>query len=349
MQGADILSGSPGSTSTAHVLAFNISGTDPFTNQAIPTPTTLPVGAAPIVFITQRTGALANVTNASDSALQTVFSGTKCDASAFGVPAGPIQAYLREPLSGTMNTTEYTVFRRPNQDGKSQEKGVNAHNPLTGAPCSAGGKRTRAIGTGEEVGLVKNSSVNFGTDGIGYAFFSYGNVSSIANSSSYRYLQLNKVDGIFANYTSGDPGEPGNGTLPAATNLPTVCAASFPCSETQIWSGHLSFPHLRDGTYRAWSILRLVSNGTALTNARLLVTKSQTYAVNSVPDFVPAIKVGTTDPGLQLLRSHYGPVAVNAGTTEKGRDAGGCIFAKGTTTTQKVQEAPGAACATFVP
>ena len=61
----------------------------------------------------------------------------------------------------------------------------------------------------------------------------------------------------------------------------------------------------------------MVSNGTALSAAQLLVTGSQTYVVSSTPDFVPALKVGTTDPGLPLLRSHYtqeGIAPVNVGT-----------------------------------
>ena len=347
LEGKDILSGAPGSTSTAHPLAFKISGNDPFTNKPIPAATTVPVGASPIVFVTQRTAALKSVTNASDAQLKSIFSGTNCNASVFGAPARAIQAYLREPLSGTMNTTEYTVFRYPNQSGTSQETRVGSTNPLTGTLCAAGGgKRSRGIGTGEEVTLVQNSVANFGTDGVGYTFFSYGNVSSIASSANYGYLQLNGVDGVFASYTGGDPGEPGHGTIPGAANLPASCHGAFPCPESKIWKGGLSFPHLRDGSYRAWSLLRLVSNGVALTNARLVVAKSQTFVVNNTPDYVPATKIGT-DPGLKLLRSHYGAGASNA--PEKGRDVGGCIQATGSTTTQKVQEAPGHACSTFVP
>src|SRR5258708_38775325 len=129
LAGPTILSGSPGSTATAHPLAFNITGTDPFTNTAIPKATTVSVGAAPVIFITSRLGALKSVTNATDSALQSVFSGTNCDSNAFG-PAGTIQAFLREPLSGTMNTTEYTAFRYPNVDGKSQQTRLAATHPL---------------------------------------------------------------------------------------------------------------------------------------------------------------------------------------------------------------------------
>jgi hypothetical protein len=358
LEGSDILSAYPASTSTAHLLAFTLSGKDPFTGTTVPTWTSVSVGAAPIVFITQRTGALALVKNATDSQLHQAFGGTLCDASAFGVAAAPIQVYLREPVSGTMNTTEYTVFRYKDFLGTSQETGVSAQNPLAKA-CTSGGKRFRAIGTGEEVTSVQNSVTNNGTDGIGYAFFSYGNISAIANSASYGYLTLNGVDGIFHKYgTTIDPGQPTiAGALPSATNLPATCAGgagAFPCAENKIWSGNLSFPNLRNGSYRAWSVLRIVSSSTALANVNVLVTGSQTFAVNTVPDFVPALKVGTSDPGLQLLRSHYtqeGIAPVNIATTgDKGGDAGGCILsstgtvATSDTTTKLAQEAPGTSC-----
>jgi hypothetical protein len=349
LQGSDLLSGYPASTNTAHVLAFNISGTDPFTNTAIPTPSTESIGASPIIPIVSRSGALAGVTNATDAELQDAFAGTNCLGSNFsGGTSGNTQSFLREPIAGTMVVAEYTIFRYPDITGVSQEKGVNATNPLSGLPCSSGGGRYRAIGSTEEVSSVQNSNKNYGTDGIGYVFFTYATVSPIANSSSYGYLQLNSVDGIFASYTGGDPGEPGNGTLPAAANLPASCAGAFPCSETVIWTGGLSFPNLRNGTYRSWSTLRLVSNGTALGYAKTLITTSDTFSVNSEPDFVPFAKVGA-DPGLTLVRSHYGTGAVNSGTKEKGRDAGGCIESPATSkTTEKVQEAPSKACGAFI-
>jgi len=358
LDGSDILSAYPSSTSTAHVIAFALSGKDPFTGTAIPTASSVSVGAAPIIFITQRTGALATVTNATDSELQAAFGGSNCNASAFGAPSAAIQVYLREPLSGTMNATEYTVFRYPAASGTSQETGVAAANPLAKS-CTSGGKRYRSIGTGEEVKFVLNSTANFGTDGIGYTFFSYGNVSTIANSASYAYLTLNGIDGIFHKYGSTiDPGQPATaGVLPAAANLPSTCAGgagAFPCAEGKIWSGNLSFPNLRNGSYRAWSTLRVVSNGTPLANVKILVTGAQTYVTTTVPDFVPAVKVGSTDPGLALLRSHYtqagvGPVNV-ASSGDKGGDQGGCILTStGTTTTSDLttklaQSAPGTAC-----
>ena len=356
--GADILSGYPSSTSSAHVIDFNISGTDPFSGTAIPANTTVAVGAAPIVFVFQRKTELVGLQNATDSQLQSVFSGATCNASAFGLSSATIEGYLREPLSGTMNTTEASVFRYPNATGKSQETGVNHMNPLANLACtSGGGARWRSIGTGEEVKFVLNSQTNFGHDGIGYTFFSYGNVSTIANNSQYGYIQLNGVDPIFHKYgTTIDPGQPSTaGVLPAAANLPSTCSNTFPCAEGKIWTGNLSFPNLRNGAYRAWSTLRLVSDGTALANVKLIVSNSNTFAVNSTPDYVPFAKVSTTDPGLFLLRSHYtqeGVAPVNIATSgDKGGDMGGCILtSSGTsttsdTTTKLAQQAPSTACA----
>src|SRR5208337_5157954 len=84
----------------------------------------------------------ANVTQAQ---LQNAFSGGRCDADAFGLTSAGIQVYLREPESGTMNTTEATVFRMPVNGpahpvglvyGTSQETGVGGLtlNP-TNSPC----------------------------------------------------------------------------------------------------------------------------------------------------------------------------------------------------------------------
>jgi hypothetical protein len=362
--GSPIKSGYPASTTVANVLSFNIQGVDPISGTTIPPFTVAEVGATPIVFITERKSALANLQNASTQQLQQAFSGANCNASAFGLPSADIAIYLREPLSGTYNTAEATVFRHPEVYpgailGISQETGVDGavNNPLAGqsGTCSGGGSRYRAIGTSEEVKSVLNSVANNGLDGIGYTFFSYGNVGSIANSSSYGYITLNNIDPIFASYgpqsSTGagfDPGQPATaGTVPGAANLPSSCSQAFPCAENQIWAGGLSFPNLRNGTYPSWSIVRLVSNGTGLTNAKALITKSQQFVVTSVPDYVPFAKTtagGIADPGLLLVRSHYqeydgagtllGAAPVNSGaTTEAGGDAGGEILSCATATT----------------
>ncbi len=378
-QGAPIKSGYPGSTGTANVLAFNISGVDPISGTKIPAYTVVNVGASPLVFLTERNkGQLNNLTNATPAQLQQVFSGTNCDASAFGLPAGGINIFENEPISGQANTAEDAVLRGPTVYtgsgsgailGLSQEANVASggvpQNPLSGTSAcltsSNGlGARYRAIGSSEEVKAVQNSGAKFpnGLDGIGYNVFSYGNVSGIANNPVYGYITLNNVDPIFASYglqnatlLGYDPGQPNiAGALPGAANLPASCSGAFPCPENQIWAGGLSFPNLRNGTYGAWTIIRVVSNGTALTNAKALVKVAQEFAVTSVPDFVPFVKTtagGIADPGLLLVHSHYqqydgagtliGAAPVNSGTKEAGGDLGGQILSSTSTTTQTVQ------------
>jgi len=372
--GHPILSGYPSSTKKANVLSFALSGKDPITGSTIPGYTVYPVGAAAIVFLTNRQNNLKNLVNVSEQQLQQVFSGTDCDGGAFGAAfAGPINIFQREPESGTFNTVEATVARYPTVypnpvQGVSQETNVNAPsnnyqlNGYASACTSGSGQRYRAIGTSEEVKSVfnSNSSSVFSTnarDGIGYAFFSYGNVNAsgqtISDSTNYGYLQLNGVDPIWTAYGAGqaiDPGQPtGAGQLPSQADLPTaVCANSFPCPENQIWGNGASFPNLRNGTYRAWSLLRLIATGAAGTNASVLSSAAQKQAVLTTPDFVPVAKqaitaaenpfgYAITDNGLVLLRSHYqqydgagtniGAAAVNEPTaSEKGGDMGGLII-----------------------
>jgi hypothetical protein len=356
LEGTDLLSGKPGSTSTAHPMAFNISGKDPFSGQTIPVASTVAVGAVPLIFITNRQGALANVTNATLSQLQTAFSGADCRGSVFnGGTSASINVYSREPLSGTMNTAEYTAFRLPrdsagNYDlpgGQSQETGLGGITPVSNVPCTVGGGRYQGIGQGELNSMLQNSNTSFGVDGIGYTFFSYGNVSGIANNANYAYLTVDGVDPIFQVYGSTyDPGQPATaGALPAAANLPATCAGgagSFPCAESKIWKGGESFPNVRNGSYRQWAMIRLFSDGTALTNAKALVSSTQTSAVTTVPDFIPAI-AKSTDKGLQLFRSHYTQVGVAPvnGTADKGGEEGGCIVPNGSIATKVVQRNQG--------
>src|SRR5262249_52864934 len=143
-----------------------------------------------------------------------------------------------------------------------------------------------------------------------------------------------------------DPAEPNvAGELPGPVDLPAACAGAFPCNEKQMWGNGFSFPNLRNGTYRSWSLLRLIATGTANINAVALANASNQFVVGAVPEYVPAVAViagGTIDPGLKLLRSHYQqkdgsnpPINIGAkpGTLpdgcnvpEKGGDMGGMII-----------------------
>jgi len=359
--GNPIHTGLSGSTSTANVLAFNISGHDPFTNSTVVTGTTLDIGADPVVFVISKTAGVAGAKAATDAELQNMFSGTNCNGTEIG-GTGNVNVYLREPLSGTMTTTEMSVLRRPTKTvppqavlGVSQEKGVNAAT-LANTPCTTGGTRSRGIGTGQVVAEVHNSA-GTGTDGLAYTFFSFGNVSSITGAS-YGYLTLNGVDPI---------GITGN----AAQENP---ACTAPCSEADYpgWTTGTkpnltgdSFPNLRAGKYTAWSLLHIVTS--SLNNVNDLLKTSYQYVVTSTPDYIPALATSAVDhngntikdPGVAIFHSHYGErggadqilgVAANNGTFntnnppnptggDHGGDAGGCTIstteAKSSTTFDK--------------
>jgi hypothetical protein len=369
--GTAVKSGYPGSTALVNIVAFNVSGQDPFTGLLVYPAgcTTIPVGTSPLTFVFQRSGSeasggLTGLTDATDTQLPTVFSDTDCDAASvfgLGTAPNPIAAYLYDPISGQGQTAEATVFRRPVTTilgspfigGISQETNVGGINPLSSTPCVSGvGTRSRAIATGEEIKSVQNSFAKNATDGIGYLSFSFGNASSLQNSPQYGYITLNRIDPLFANYAGTEPGPPGNGILPGSKK---VCGkVGFPCSESAIWSGGLSYPNLRNGTYDAWTVIRIVTSGTAnVANRQGVVNSSQQFVFLSVPDYVPAKPV-LNDPGLQLVRSHYqqldgnganlGPAPNNGPSGEAGGDLGGCILAVGSSITGDIQSGPGTAC-----
>jgi len=361
LQGKDLVSGIPTKTGTAHPNAFNISGTDPFTNTAIPAFSTVQVGAVPLVFIVNRgagAGPLANVKDVSLSQLQDAFSGGNCNGPALGGAAGAINVFSREPLSGTMNTAEYTAFRFPRGSGGgfaglSQETGLTGLATVSDEPCTVGGSRWQGIGQGDlNFGLSNSNSsaAEHNRDGIGYTFFSYGNVSGFADNSTFRYLTINGADPIWDVYASTyDPGENGNaGQLPGQADL-TLCALKFPCSEKKIWKGGLSYPNLRNGTYRQWAMIRLIGDtgSVPFNNAKALSTFAQASVVTTVPDFVPfaAVTGAVTDPGLKLLRSHYNQAGVVApnNQTDIGGEEGGCIQALGSVALHLVQREFGCA------
>jgi ABC-type phosphate transport system substrate-binding protein len=305
------------STAFAQPVNFSLSGaTDPFSKTKVPASVTIPVGADPVIVIINRTsstgfGKSGFPTNLTHTQLGTTFG--VCPVLD-GVGGTTVQ---REPLSGTMNTFEYTELQAFSQGAShSQEAGVNptasGGNPLNLSCTSSGltGHRTRAIGTGELVSEVKAV-----TNSIGYAFFSYGNVSSIAASDSWHYLQVDSVDPINSTYSTG--------------RLPT-CTAPCPAA-----SG-ASFPNLRNGTYKSWSLLRAVTDasGANNTNTKALVAALQNNVNSTVPDFVPFVTTNGSDPGLKKYRSHFtqSGVAPNNGLssqTEAGGDVGGCIETTG--------------------
>jgi hypothetical protein len=324
------------SASVATPVRYAITGTDPVSGEAIAAWSTYPVGAQPIIILVNRQDAaglgqtksgkfvIANVTHSPQ--LQTIFSGANCNTNVFaGAAAHAIFPILREPLAGTMNAFEFTNLTDPvaaNGFVNSQETKVGTHNPLETACSAGGGKRYRAIGTGEAAGAVLNgngSTIFNGVDSIGYLYFSYGNVSKLAGSSSWGYLTLDGVDPLL-----GNPGHAANGELP-------VCAQPCPAAP------NTTFINLRHGLYRSFSFVRLVTDkaSSPTQEAAAELVKAAQEGINLyVPDFVPYV-AANGDEGMKFYRSHF--VIPGIATTanngvpftdpskELGGDVGGCI------------------------
>jgi len=289
------------STTVATPVAFTLSGDDPITGEDhAGAYVTIPVGASPIIFAINQTGLTfsshdLSVTEASGNTAEKIFSGTDCVFK--GNVVNPI---LREPLSGTYNTTEFTNFRLTAAPDLTQEIGINPananNNPLDLTCAAGGGTRTRAIGTGESIKALFNNDGLGGTGAgnINYAFFGYGNFSAEAANANYSYLTLDEVDPINAAFSNGE--------------FPSCPAAGCPIA------GGSSFPNLRNGSYRSWSLLRVVTdadsvNPTNYTNTVALVNAADKLINRSVPDFVPFLAScstsGPNEPGLDVFRSHY--------------------------------------------
>ncbi|MGA6983393.1 MAG: hypothetical protein WBZ11_17705 [Candidatus Sulfotelmatobacter sp.] len=368
-----------GTGTVATPIKFALSGgTDPITKKAVATYTTIPIGAAPIVFIYNNAGdasyPIDAVTGVTPHAHETgqvypladLFDGTTActnlnpafDAYTGSTPASrPITVFLREPLSGTMNTTEFSLFRSDGQDAtnlyNSQEVGVtnptrSPYNPLALA-CKSGGTRERAIGTGEVVGKLATSGgygVLNNPGSIGYIFWGFSNAgkfwASGVTGTDYNYLTLDGVDplGLPASQT-------GNGNQ----NLPNCATTTCPAT---LWSGSNTFPNLRNGTYKAWSIYRWATVPSSDPYGPSAVAQlAQDYVDSDIADFVPFSACPTNDPscsgsqptdGLSVYHSHFtqsaaagnngSATAANTfnggntlgGGTEKGGDEGGEIL-----------------------
>jgi len=110
-----------------NVLNFKLSGTDPVTAATVPTYTTLATGVAPVIVLAGDTdtgaGGLGNgagsaytVTNINRTTLSNVFNGTSfctgdLSTSTTAGSGDALNIIIREPLSGTYNTFEFTGVR----------------------------------------------------------------------------------------------------------------------------------------------------------------------------------------------------------------------------------------------
>lgn len=335
------------SQTSAQVVAYSISGTDPFTGLTIPAFKTIPVGGSPVVLFYNKTDVAAGglgallPTNINASTATAFWSGLiGTNDQLVGLSTGSPKALhvvAREPVSGTYNTFEWQLIHtRDHRSGDfSQEYNfgptpagcfvppspatyipptVACANPMnvTGSQgATYGGFRTRAIGTGEMVNAV-NSANN--PNSIGYAFWSLGTFGGKAN---IKYMTLNGVDPIYPSYATNNGGFP---ACSGAFNLNTfACTGPLP-----------TFDNVKNGNYRVWSTLRAViyqsytppATGPSVTG---LILAAQDQARTNLPDFVPSVycsaHTGTTctatADGFPAFRTHY-PVSgkgANNGTT----------------------------------
>jgi hypothetical protein len=293
------------STKSAQVVDFAITGADPISGQTVKTYVETNVGAEPVVVFVNTNdtdaGHLGNSAyqNVDRFVLTQAFNGgitrTRDLIPSTGLATAALHVLEREPMSGTYNTFEFNV-PRSKEVNSTQEVGVNpaaGGNPLNIAYAS-GGSRQRVIGTGE-----MTSEVSAITDSLGYAFWSTGNFAKVVSNT--KYLTVDGVDPLFANYAGG--------------TFPTCIA---PCP------GLVDFTNVINGSYPAWTILRVMTDTVIPTGVSALITSAQTQAVN-IPDFVPLAS-------MQVFRSHYlqsGAAPQNghkAGQKEKGGDVGGAVF-----------------------
>jgi len=295
-------------------------GTDPInTGTPVPACETIPVGAAPIMFAYNNGGTynsklldLNTGINGYGLAggpynLAHLFDGTTaCNTNNAAFTGGgdglgtAIQIILREPLSGTMNTTEYSVFRTTGNLNDSQEKGIinptrAPYNPLN-LPCAGGGgNRVRRIGTGDVL-----SEINSVSNSMGYFFFSFANAAKLVGQATPK---------VNYQYFTVDGADPTGLPLTGGQQLVNACAPAPPavCNQASEWPGGISFPTLRNGTYGVWSVYRWIvytPDSDPLGPTALAHNMQDNIDAAIETDFVPFETTGNAD-GLNLYHSHF--------------------------------------------
>ncbi len=345
----ELISTSQGTGTSAQPINFALGGgTDPITSIAVPSAVTVPIGAAPTVFFLNNNKAsyypvdletgvepyekvsgnpydLAHLYDgttfcgfggsSSNAAFDLFWNGTSTTATP---PTGAtnINLILREPLSGTMNTTEFNLFRTFGNPDDSQEKGINPNNsnnnPLN-LPCASGGSKLRAIGTGEVVNAIGGNA-----NTLGYIFTGYANVAKLVSPKvgAVNYLTEDGIDPFGPSTSTGDlqtcqggtapnndgaacaddsnctaSGSGSPGTCQVSSNLaqvpPNCTGKNGPC----LWSatpGGQSFPNVRNGSYKSWSVYRWVVANDIENEFDPYGPAHLAYATNNVVDYTVA-------------------------------------------------------------
>lgn len=336
--------GSYFSSSLFHVVNFSLPSSYSVT----------PIGATPVLVVINgsSTGFLNpsnTLQNISSATLAKFLDGTYSytgQAYSGGSASGNgVTVLIREPLSGTYNTMEYNVPNTIDNSAygitgnyTSQDVGYNQSVGQWDCPPSgtglnpmnivtAGGHRRRAIGTGEELKEVYDTTNN-GNDVIGYGFWSVANFKNFTSGTApnTRYLTVDGVDPLFGS------GHTYAGTLPVSGSSDLA---------------NVNLNNVANGSYPIWSLIRFVTvDSTATTNAQALATATKNFvsfgATTSTPDFVSDASISGA-PTLSVVRSHFIPPAgtiqpttaangnfglssSNCTVTEAGGDVGGVVL-----------------------
>jgi hypothetical protein len=274
-----------------------------------------PVGVDPIVVATNSTDAANTgfnstyITNISLPTLAAFLDGSLgttavLEPSGHTYTAKATTTIVREPLSGTYNTMEYSV---PNTRAleTSQDVGVNqlagqqncsgsvvGSNPMAIENITAGSWRYRAIGTGQEL-----SELFATNDALGYSFWGVSNFAAAPATS--KYLTVNGVDPIKGAYTNGV--------------IPTTAAELV----------SVTFAHVVDGTYPIWSLIRIVTvDPASAAIAKTLAQAAANYSTTAHPDFLTYY---TTKGAINVNveRSHFAPPGITFPSTSPDQPANG--------------------------
>ena len=276
-----------------NVANFNIIGTDPVTSAAVRSYTTSTVGAQPIIVavapITDTTG-IGAATDINGFTLTLFYQGVTARSDDLnGVTASnPVNVIVREPLSGTYNTFEYSIpngtqYHATQEYGNCNSSGVVFQNPLhlQSANAQVNAFRNRTIGTSNMVATLQAAS----TDTMGYFFWSAGNASGLTN---VKYLKVNGIDPIQNTYS--------NGVLPGSggTGDPGL--------------GAVTFANLNAGDYPIWSALRLVSESPVPAGVSNMITALGVIDSTQHDYIAPS--------NLQVWHSHFYINGIGLGTQE---------------------------------
>jgi hypothetical protein len=296
-----------------HVLDFNITGNDPInTTQSVPAYTVTTVGAQPIIVVVHGPNIMAasEINGFTLSQFLEGVAGRTTDLAGPTVTAA-VTTLVREPLSGTYNTMEFSIpnssqFHVSQDDFNCSGTGV-ASNPMhlqsTNGVLIGGNPavRNRVIGTSQMVSTLQGAT----TDTIGYFFWSQGNASAFTAANG-KYLTVNGVDPLQSYpYAFGGTNQctlTGQGPNTYDGIIPGADAAHQVCN--------VSFKSVNSGDYPVWSALRLVSQSPTPAGVTALVAAAQTLN-STAHDFI-------TLANLNVWHSHFSLPAINVNVQANG-------------------------------